>query len=61
MAAGAPPAAPAVTPPDLSSRQISLLAPPVLDTVPPGAAFGDAVADVAGVYRRGDKVEVTFR
>lgn len=48
-------------PPDLSRSQISLLAPPGFDAVPPGASFGDVVADAAGAYGPGDVVEVAFR
>ncbi|KAI8469411.1 MAG: Neutral/alkaline nonlysosomal ceramidase [Monoraphidium minutum] len=59
--AGAPIPPPAVTPPDLSSRQISLLPPVVPDMVPLSTNFGDVVADVAGAYRPGQTVEVTFR
>lgn len=50
-----------VSPPDLESRQISLLAPVIRDSVPFGSHFGDVVADVEGVYKPGQLVEVTFR
>lgn len=61
MASGAAPPPPVATPPDLLPRQFSLLAPPGPDGVPPGAAFGEAVVDAAGAYRRGEVVEVSFR
>jgi hypothetical protein len=57
----APPAAVTVTPPDLGPRQVSLLADALLDTVPWVSRFGEVVVDAGGVYRPGEKVEVTFR
>lgn len=61
MISDAPIPDPKVAPPDLSSRQISLLPPVVPDMVPYGLNFGDTVADVAGAYMPGQVVEATFR
>jgi len=57
----APPPPPTIRPPDLSSSQVCLLAPPLLDTVPLVSNFGDVVVNVGGVYRPGERVDVTFR
>ncbi|GLC68825.1 hypothetical protein PLESTF_000742700 [Pleodorina starrii] len=51
----------AVQPPDLQSHQLSLLAPVVLDWVPPGAAFGDVVEQPLTAYRTGQTARATFR
>lgn len=61
MLSRAPPKEPSARPPDLMSRQISLLMPVLIDTVPFGCKYGDAVVDAGGVYRPGEVVEVTFR
>jgi neutral ceramidase len=50
-----------VQPPNLLDKQISLLPPVLMDTVPLGAKFGDVVQDVADSYKPGDIVEVVFR
>jgi hypothetical protein len=50
-----------VAPPDLLSRQISLLGPVVMDAVPRGAAFGDVLLQPLPAYRPGQQVEAMFR
>ncbi|KAJ8753902.1 hypothetical protein K2173_000156 [Erythroxylum novogranatense] len=49
-------------PPDLLDKQISLLAPVVLDATPLGVDFGDVKEDVPSnsTFKRGDVVSVTF-
>lgn len=49
-------------PPDLLSKQISLLTPVVLDMTPPGVNFGDVSSDVPqnSTFKRGDKVTAVF-
>lgn len=49
-------------PPDLLDKQISLLAPVVLDMTPPGVTFGDVKTDVVpnSSFKRGEMVSVTF-
>ncbi|XVE69646.1 hypothetical protein DITRI_Ditri10aG0006900 [Diplodiscus trichospermus] len=53
-----------LSPPDLSSVQISLLLDPQGDSPPPGKKFGDMQQDVAqpkgGSFRKGDKPSATF-
>jgi hypothetical protein len=50
-----------VQPPNLSNRQISLLTPVVLDTVPFFSWFGQVVKNVQGSYQPGSTVSATFR
>ncbi|KAJ0259604.1 Neutral ceramidase 2 [Hirschfeldia incana] len=49
-------------PPDLLDKQISLLAPVVVDSTPLGVSFGDVKADVPpkSTFRRGQQVNATF-
>ncbi|CAN7137863.1 unnamed protein product [Brassica rapa subsp. narinosa] len=49
-------------PPDLLDKQISLLAPVVVDSTPLGVDFGDVKADVPpkSTFRRGQQVNATF-
>lgn len=49
-------------PPDLLDKQISLLAPVVVDSTPLGVGFGDVKADVPpkSTFRRGQQVNATF-
>ncbi|MCD7464969.1 Neutral ceramidase 1 [Datura stramonium] len=49
-------------PPDLLEKQISLLAPVVLDATPIGSKFGDIIADVpqSSTFNRGNLVSVSF-
>lgn len=49
-------------PPDLLSKQISLLTPVVMDATPIGVSFGDVSSDVAknSTFKRGDNVTVVF-
>ncbi|CDP09136.1 unnamed protein product [Coffea canephora] len=49
-------------PPDLLDKQISLLAPVVLDATPIGKKFGDVCKDVPknSTFKRGDTVTVVF-
>ncbi|KAK4482411.1 hypothetical protein RD792_009566 [Penstemon davidsonii] len=49
-------------PPDLLSKQISLLTPVVMDATPIGVKFGDVSLDVAknATFKRSDNVRVTF-
>ncbi|CAJ1971557.1 unnamed protein product [Sphenostylis stenocarpa] len=49
-------------PPDLLDKQISLLAPVVMDATPIGVSFGDCSSDVPknSTFKRGDMVSVTF-
>ncbi|KAL3840149.1 hypothetical protein ACJIZ3_024740 [Penstemon smallii] len=50
-----------LSPPDLSSVQLSLLIDPSGDTPPPGVKFGDIKLDVKnGPLKKGDKVNATF-
>ncbi|XP_044479334.1 neutral ceramidase 1-like [Mangifera indica] len=53
---------PGPQPPDLLSKQISLLTPVVMDLTPSGVNFGDVKADVPKNYtfKRGDTVSVVF-
>ncbi|TXG74243.1 hypothetical protein EZV62_002822 [Acer yangbiense] len=49
-------------PPDLLNKQISLLAPVVMDSTPSGVNFGDVKTDVPqnSTFKRGDMVSVIF-
>lgn len=49
-------------PPDLLEKQISLLAPVVMDATPLGSKFGDLITDVpqSSTFNRGDLVSVSF-
>ncbi|CAA7052195.1 unnamed protein product [Microthlaspi erraticum] len=49
-------------PPDLLSKQISLLSPVIVDSTPIGVSFGDVKADVPekSTFRRGQQVNATF-
>lgn len=49
-------------PPDLLSKQISLLTPVVMDLTPSGVNFGDVKSDVPknSTFKRGDTVTVVF-
>ncbi|PKI66481.1 hypothetical protein CRG98_013137 [Punica granatum] len=49
-------------PPDLLSKQISLLTPVVMDATPAGMNFGDVVSDVPknSTFKRGSLVKVVF-
>lgn len=49
-------------PPDLLSKQISLLTPVVVDGTPAGVNFGDAATDVPknSTFKRGDLVKAVF-
>ncbi|KAB2082314.1 hypothetical protein ES319_A05G189500v1 [Gossypium barbadense] len=53
-----------LSPPDLSSVQLSLLQDPLGDSPPPGKRFGDMQQDVAqpkgGSFKKGDKPSATF-
>lgn len=64
MATGEKVPARGLSPPDLSSVQLSLLLPPLGDTPPPGINFGDMKEDVAlpesKAFKRGDRVNATF-
>ncbi|CAN1232056.1 Neutral ceramidase 2 [Linum grandiflorum] len=53
---------PGPQPPDLLSKQISMLTPVLMDTTPIGTHFGDCSSDVPknATYKRGDKVRVVF-
>ncbi|KAM1748957.1 hypothetical protein ACFX12_009886 [Malus domestica] len=53
---------PGPQPPDLLDKQISLLAPVVLDATPHGVNFGDVKTDVPldSTFKRGNTVAVTF-
>eukprot|EP01018_Ginkgo_biloba_P019683 Gb_04896 [translate_table: standard] len=49
------------SPPDLSSKQFSLLLPVLVDITPPGVSFGDVKKDVANAsYKIGDIVSASF-
>ncbi|MED6150970.1 hypothetical protein PIB30_077841 [Stylosanthes scabra] len=52
------------TPPDLSSKQLSLLLGPLGESPPPGIKFGDTKQDIAlpkrGYFSKGDKPSATF-
>ncbi|KAG9157160.1 hypothetical protein Leryth_004840 [Lithospermum erythrorhizon] len=50
------------SPPDLLNKQISLLAPVVMDATPPGVNFGDCSTDVAqnSTFKSGSNVTVVF-
>eukprot|EP00494_Astrolonche_serrata_P020122 UN20339 len=48
-------------PPDLSSKQIELLPPVIMDTVPFGSKFGDVLTDASSVYSPGQTVVIKFR
>ncbi|PON62781.1 Neutral/alkaline nonlysosomal ceramidase [Trema orientale] len=56
------PVEPGPQPPDLLSRQISLLTPVVMDATPRGVNFGDVSTDVPqnATFKRGDLVTVVF-
>lgn len=49
-------------PPDLLEKQISLLAPVVMDAAPFSSKFGDLITDVpqSSMFKRGDLVSVSF-
>lgn len=50
-----------ISPPDLSSVQLSLLPEPSGDSPPPGKKFGDIKQDVSsGSFKKGDIVSATF-
>ncbi|CAN1329118.1 Neutral ceramidase 2 [Linum perenne] len=53
---------PGPQPPDLLSKQISMLTPVLMDTTPIGTHFGDCSSDVPknATYNKGDKVTVVF-
>ncbi|GFZ19807.1 Neutral/alkaline non-lysosomal ceramidase [Actinidia rufa] len=53
---------PGPQPPDLLSKQISLLTPVVMDATPPGVKFGDVSTDVPqnSTFKRGGTVTVVF-
>lgn len=51
----------AVSPPDLLDEQIGLLGPVVVDSVPPGSAFGDVVVQPLPAYWPGQAAEAVFR
>ncbi|KAJ0083881.1 hypothetical protein Patl1_31179 [Pistacia atlantica] len=53
---------PGPQPPDLLSKQISLLTPVVVDLTPSGVNFGDVKSDVPknSTFKRGDTVTVVF-
>ncbi|XP_044505566.1 neutral ceramidase 1-like [Mangifera indica] len=53
---------PGPQPPDLLSKQISLLTPVVMDSTPSGINFGDVKSDVPknSTFKRGDTVTVIF-
>ncbi|XP_022150923.1 neutral ceramidase 2-like [Momordica charantia] len=56
------PVEPGPQPPDLLSRQISLLPPVIMDATPLGVSFGDVKSDVPlnSTFKRGNLVTVTF-
>lgn len=56
------PVEPGPQPPDLLDKQISLLAPVVMDATPIGVKFGDCSSDVPknSTFKRGAMVSVTF-
>ncbi|XP_028771447.1 neutral ceramidase 1 [Neltuma alba] len=56
------PVEPGPQPPDLLSKQISLLPPVVVDATPLGVNFGDVITDVPknSTFRRGEMVTVKF-
>ncbi|XP_038715481.1 neutral ceramidase 2-like [Tripterygium wilfordii] len=53
-----------ISPPDLSSNQLSLVLPPFGDSPPPGKKFGDIAQDVippkGGSFKKGDRPSATF-
>lgn len=53
---------PGPQPPDLLDKQISLLAPVIVDATPIGVNFGDVKTDVPAksTFKKGDKVTVVF-
>lgn len=53
---------PGPQPPDLLSKQISLLTPVVVDATPIGVKFGDVSSDVPknATFKKGDNVTVVF-
>lgn len=60
--AGGPRVSPGPQPPDLLSKQISLLAPVLVDSKPKGVNFGDVKSDVppSSTFTEGDLVSATF-
>ncbi|CAL1402192.1 unnamed protein product [Linum trigynum] len=56
------PVEPGPQPPDMLSKQISMLTPVLMDTTPLGTHFGDCSTDVPknATYKRGDMVSVVF-
>ncbi|KXZ50831.1 hypothetical protein GPECTOR_15g517 [Gonium pectorale] len=55
------PVASGVRPPDLQAKQVSLLAPVVLDWVPPGARFGGVTQQPQPSYLPGQTASAVFR
>lgn len=49
-----------ISPPDLSSVQLSLVLDPSGDSPPPGKKFGDMQQDISGSFKKGDKPSATF-
>ncbi|KAK9164646.1 hypothetical protein Syun_005548 [Stephania yunnanensis] len=64
MATGTQPIPESLSPPDLSSKQISLVLQPTGDSTPPGIKFGDIKQDVVtpkgGSLNRGERATATF-